>query len=105
MRQGQHFGEQGPGPGDRVSADQWRGVCKLIEERLQAIRVLQSATRDGGVHLVETIVAGCTCDYGRAARGIGKRPTSWNGQRYVVPKDAAGAAPAGSSSVVVTRPG
>ena len=28
------------------------------EERLHAIEVLQSATRDGGVHLVETIVAG-----------------------------------------------
>ena len=29
-----------------------------LEERDRAIVVLQSATRDGGVHLVETIVAG-----------------------------------------------
>lgn len=29
-----------------------------VDERARVIRVLQSATRDGGVHLVETIIAG-----------------------------------------------
>jgi type II secretory pathway pseudopilin PulG len=46
---------------------------------------------------VETIVAGCTCDYGNAPPSTtrGKRPTYWNGLRYVVPEDATYAPPAG----------
>jgi prepilin-type N-terminal cleavage/methylation domain-containing protein len=46
---------------------------------------------------VETVVAGCTCDYGNAPASTtrGKRPTYWNGLRYVVPEDADYAPPAG----------
>lgn len=47
---------------------------------------------------VETIVAGCTCDYGNAPGTVGKRPTYWNGLRYVVPEDSTTAAPAGPSA-------
>ncbi len=39
---------------------------------------------------VETVIAGCTCDYGNApvaTTARGKRPTYWDGLRYVVPED------------------
>jgi type II secretory pathway pseudopilin PulG len=51
---------------------------------------------------VETVVAGCTCDYGNkpASTTRGKRPTYWNGLRYVVPEDADYAPPAGVASDV-----
>ncbi|HEU4813029.1 MAG TPA: prepilin-type N-terminal cleavage/methylation domain-containing protein [Xanthomonadaceae bacterium] len=50
---------------------------------------------------VETIVAGCTCDYGTAPTGVvGKRPTYWNGLRYVVPEDSESPAPAGIATGV-----
>lgn len=51
---------------------------------------------------VETIVAGCTCDYGNAPASStrGKRPTYWNGLRYVVPEDATYAPPAGVDTSV-----
>lgn len=56
---------------------------------------------------VETVVAGCTCDYGNAPSGSakGKRPTYWNGLRYVVPEDAEYAPPAGvANSASVQSP-
>lgn len=45
---------------------------------------------------VETAVIGCTCDTSQGS-GLGtpKRPSYWNGERYMVPVDAAYAAPAG----------
>ncbi len=51
---------------------------------------------------VETIVAGCTCDYGNAppTSSRGKRPTYWNGLRYVAPADATYAPPAGVATAV-----
>jgi prepilin-type N-terminal cleavage/methylation domain-containing protein len=51
---------------------------------------------------VETVVAGCTCDYGNAPASTtrGKRPTYWNGLRYVVPEDATYAPPAGVAADV-----
>lgn len=57
---------------------------------------------------VETVVAGCSCDYGNAPSTStrGKRPTYWNGLRYVVPEDATYAPPAGvdtSTSVQSTQ--
>ena len=38
---------------------------------------------------IETALAGCKCSYGTAdATATAKRPTYWNGTRYVVPEDA-----------------
>lgn len=50
---------------------------------------------------VETVVAGCTCDYGAAPASTdarGKRPSYWNGFRYVVPEDTDYVPPAGVSA-------
>ena len=47
---------------------------------------------------VETVIAGCTCDYGNApvsSTARGKRPTYWDGLRYVVPEDTTYVPPAG----------
>lgn len=51
---------------------------------------------------VETIVAGCSCDYGNAPASSvrGKRPTYWNGLRYIVPEDATYAPAAGVDTTV-----
>ena len=61
-------------------------------------------TPSGGTALaqsrVETAVAGCTCDYGTAdSTAIAKRPTYWNGLRYVAPEDASYPPPAGEASL------
>ena len=50
---------------------------------------------------VETVIAGCTCDYGNApvsSTARGKRPTYWDGLRYVVPEDTSYVPPAGVSN-------
>ena len=50
---------------------------------------------------VETVVAGCTCDYANAPASTtarGKRPTYWDGLRYVVPEDTTYVPPAGVST-------
>jgi type IV pilus modification protein PilV len=46
---------------------------------------------------VETSIVGCSCDYGNANTTLlhAKRPTYWNGYRYVLPEDATYAPPAG----------
>ena len=47
---------------------------------------------------VETSVLGCSCDYGNAPTDTtirGKRPTYWNGYRYVVPESTTYVPPAG----------
>ena len=49
---------------------------------------------------VETVVAGCTCDYDNAPGTTGMRPTYWNGLRYVVPEASTASAPAGPASGV-----
>lgn len=50
---------------------------------------------------VETVVAGCTCSTGGAdSSAHGKRPTYWNGLRYVVPEDATYTVPAGAATDV-----
>ena len=73
---------------------------RVIETRFD---VLTYAALSGGNALaqsrVETVVAGCTCDYGNAPSDTarGKRPTYWNGLRYVVPEDADYAPPAGGA--------
>ena len=74
---------------------------RVIETRFD---VLTYAALNGAEALaqsrVETIVAGCTCDYGNAPGTVGKRPTYWNGLRYVVPEDSTVAAPAGPAASV-----
>lgn len=74
---------------------------RVIETRFD---VLTYAALSGSEALaqsrVETIVAGCTCDYGNAPGSVGKRPTYWNGLRYVVPEDSTVAAPAGAATAV-----
>ena len=69
---------------------------RVIETRFD---VLTYAALSGSEALaqsrVETIVAGCTCDYGTAPAGNGMRPTYWNGLRYVVPEASETAALAG----------
>jgi prepilin-type N-terminal cleavage/methylation domain len=72
---------------------------RVIETRFD---VLTYAALSGGTNAlaqsrVETVVAGCSCDYGNAPASTtrGKRPTYWNGLRYVVPEDADYAPPAG----------
>ena len=74
---------------------------RVIETRFD---VLTYAALSGSEALaqsrVETIVAGCTCDYDNAPAGNGKRPTYWNGLRYVVPDDATTAAAAGVATGV-----
>ena len=50
---------------------------------------------------VETLMIGCTCDYGAAPIDTtlrGKRPSYWDGFKYSVPKPATYAIPAGISS-------
>jgi type IV pilus modification protein PilV len=50
---------------------------------------------------VETLMIGCTCDYGAAPSDItlrGKRPSYWDGFKYSSPKPATYAIPAGISS-------
>lgn len=72
---------------------------RVIETRFD---VLTYAALSGSEALaqsrVETIVAGCTCDYGTAPAGNGMRPTYWNGLRYVVPEASSTAALAGVAS-------
>ena len=72
---------------------------RVIETRFD---VLTYAALSGSEALaqsrVETIVAGCTCDYGNAPAGNGMRPTYWNGLRYVVPEVSETAALAGIST-------
>jgi type II secretory pathway pseudopilin PulG len=76
---------------------------RVIETRFD---VLTYAALSGGNALaqsrVETVVAGCTCDYGNKPSSTvrGKRPTYWNGLRYVVPDDADYAPPAGIATAV-----
>ncbi len=57
-----------------------------LDERARAIAVLQSATRDGGVHLVETIVAG------HAALTLDELRASYEGWQISV-EDDRGSAP------------
>ena len=74
---------------------------RVIETRFD---VLTYAALSGSEALaqsrVETVVAGCTCDYGNAPATAGKRPTYWNGLRYVVPEDSTTPAPAGVAADV-----
>jgi type IV pilus modification protein PilV len=43
---------------------------------------------------VETAIIGCRCDFGEAdPDAVDFRPTYWNGERYVLPKEATGYAP------------
>jgi len=64
-----------------------------VRERARVIAVLQSATRDGGVHLVETIAAGSAAiDELRATyRGwvISVEPTAGEGQVFLARKEQA----------------
>lgn len=74
---------------------------RVIETRFD---VLTYAALTGDTALaqsrVETAVVGCTCDYGQASNtAVAKRPTYWDGTRYVVPEDAAYTAPAGAASL------
>lgn len=52
---------------------------------------------------VETLMVGCTCDYGAASAKGAKRPTYWNGTRYTVPIDAEYTAPAGVATSFATQ--
>jgi Tfp pilus assembly protein PilV len=52
---------------------------------------------------VETLMVGCTCDYGAASAATAKRPTYWNGTRYTVPVDADYTAPAGPASAYASQ--
>lgn len=52
---------------------------------------------------VETLMVGCTCDYGAASATKAKRPTYWNGTRYTVPIDAEYTAPAGVASAYTAQ--
>lgn len=74
---------------------------RVIETRFD---VLTYGTPSGGTALaqsrVETAVAGCTCDYANAdATDIAKRPTYWNGIRYVAPENASYTPRAGEASL------
>jgi len=44
---------------------------------------------------VETIMVGCTCDFGNGGGANNQRPTYWDGFRYTVPVPATYTAPAG----------
>jgi prepilin-type N-terminal cleavage/methylation domain-containing protein len=44
---------------------------------------------------VETVMVGCSCDFGNGGGSFNKRPTYWDGHRYTVPLDAGYTAPAG----------
>jgi type II secretory pathway pseudopilin PulG len=72
---------------------------RVIETRFDVLTYAALSGTDNALaqSRVETIVAGCTCDYGNAPPSTtrGKRPTYWNGLRYVVPEDADYAPPAG----------
>lgn len=75
---------------------------RVIETRFD---VLTYAALTGDTALaqsrVETVVAGCTCDYGTApvsSTARGKRPTYWDGKRYVVPEDTTYVPKAGVST-------
>lgn len=72
---------------------------RVIETRFDVLTYAALSGTDNALAQtrVETIVAGCTCDYGNAPAPTtrGKRPTYWNGLRYVVPEDATYAPPAG----------
>lgn len=63
---------------------------RVIETRFDVLTYAAlSGTEALAQSRVETIVAGCTCDYGNAPTGVAaKRPTYWNGLRYGVPEDA-----------------
>ncbi|GAB3103444.1 type IV pilus modification protein PilV [Lysobacter terrae] len=74
---------------------------RLIETRFD---VLTYTGANGATALatsrVETAVVGCTCDYGtRSSTAIAKRPTYWDGTRYVSPADASYAPLAGEASL------
>jgi hypothetical protein len=64
-----------------------------VSERLRVLEVLQSATSDGGVHLVETILAGASAidELRRTYRGwqISVEPAS-DGQVFLARKDLGG---------------
>lgn len=76
---------------------------RVIETRFD---VLTYAALTGDTALaqsrVETVIAGCTCSTANkpASTARGKRPTYWNGLRYVVPEDAEFAPPAGVATAV-----
>lgn len=74
---------------------------RLIETRFD---VLTYSGANGSTALatsrVETAVVGCTCDYGTANSSvIAKRPTYWDGTRYVAPEDASYTPKAGEASL------
>lgn len=77
---------------------------RVIETRFDVLTYAALAGTDNALaqSRVETIVAGCTCNYGNAPSSTtrGKRPTYWNGLRYVVPEDATYAPPAGVDNSV-----
>ncbi len=69
--------------------------------------VLTYAALSGGTataqQRVETVMVGCTCDFGTApgSTARGKRPTYWDGTRYVVPIATTYSPPAGVDSASV----
>lgn len=77
---------------------------RVIETRFDVLTYAALTDTDNALaqSRVETIVAGCTCDYDNkpSSSTRGKRPTYWNGLRYVVPEDTDYAPPAGAASDV-----
>lgn len=74
---------------------------RLIETRFD---VLTYTGANGNTALatsrVETALVGCSCDYSTAdGTATSKRPTYWDGTRYVVPEDASYDPPAGEADL------
>jgi len=52
---------------------------------------------------VETLIVGCTCDFGEKSGETAKRPTYWDGFRYTVPENASYTAPAGPAAAFANQ--
>jgi type IV pilus modification protein PilV len=74
---------------------------RLIETRFDVLTYTgANGSTATATSRVETAVVGCTCDYGTAdSTAAAKRPTYWDGTRYVAPEDAGYAPLAGEANL------